>query len=92
MDDCSAVEVEVVPQCMLIRTSEDIEIPDDLFETPCLKKMRIHGKQPDPNRAHGNPTITNRANNRSAETVPLDTSSDDDANMTKADQSQERTR
>ena len=24
--------------------------PDDLFETPCLKKMRIFGKQPDPNR------------------------------------------
>ena len=76
MDD----EDEFIPQwCPPTPPVQPQDMPDDLFETPCLKKMRIHGKQPDPN----------RPNKRSPETIPIDSSIDDESedenNITKAE-------
>ena len=60
-------------------TTQQQDMPDNLFETPCLKKMRIHGKQPDPN----------RPNTCTPEAIPIGSTSGDDSvddtHMTKAE-------
>lgn len=53
MDECYSNNDDFIPQYAAPTPPvQPQDLPDDLFKTQCSKKMRIHGKQPGPNRSN----------------------------------------